>query len=602
MVVRRINEKEYNDPIIPVITIKNRANNKTLLEHDISKENDTLLSPFGLSVESGIKKTGSFTLKVYDDYGYIRSGLIPYRGRVNIKAKKPHQTQYTNLINGLILNIQKLESYNNGDEIWEISGQSMKHILGHTHIRYSRNIPFLNLKENKLNLKNTDPKYWVGNVFNDILTNRTIFPNNNGYNLLERGDFTANGVSKDIPLTIPSVNFTGTADDLLGQLADNVGCIYGVDEDNDIYLKFPTFSSTGHVIKTKTSIGDSTDYTMYTRADISTGTSVDSNVYAEVIIGEADSSSIVSNNSSTNSYTSLFNKDIAVQIDLRSTELYDLTFILSKLNAGTDSDNPENTNLRGFIAADNKNQIGKDVVAEISIALRDIPSTPEPISRRNLKFKRPIDPTQKYWLVLQEIGNSENNTVLWWHDNGSTAKAGIQTYAAIRDIPYGRGATEAYIPNGWIYLKNKQVYSNTFTLRSPILHVSNVIYNGNPDDYLDKAPVETVQSPTYISDTAGMMQFSAIFNENVSRIIQSYDFGEVSIPDKLPRPGISVVYLNTRNIQQPVSITDIAYDFGVGEGQVFGTNNCKISGVGYIMPTAGDNLGSIGDMGIYYCS
>lgn len=599
----RIDEPEYNEPISPVITFKNRSSTQTILTHDTAQGDTTGLAPFEILIENGIRKTGTFTIRCYDDGDYLTNGDISFRNRVIIKAKKNSQSEYQDLIHGLIIDIKKIELYDGGQEIWEISGQSMKHIWGHTYVDYEKNIPFLNLKENMLNLKTSDKKYWIGNIIYDIFTNRNIFPNYNGKNLKERGGFTLNGIDRTIPLTIPSTKYTGPVDGLLNQLSEMGGLLIGTDERNDVFATLPIYKSTGHVIKTKSSLLDNTDYTCYTRGQIEIIARTDPSQYAEVIIGQADTSSIVANNSSTNNYTTLFNKDIAQQIELRSTELYELTLVLSKLNAGTDSANPENTNLRGFIVNDDNDKIGKDIVAELSFPLRDIPATPLPISRRDVRFKRPIEPNNKYWLVLQEIGSSDSNTVLWWHDDGYAVGQGAKTLSAARDVPFGRGEGQAYIPTGWKYLRNQQVYSHTFTSQTPILHVSNILYSGKLADYEDPAPVEVVQSPVNVSDSATMIQHLSIFNEHASRIVKSHNFGEVSIPNKFLRPGTSVVYMDTRNRQYGINITDISYSFVVGDNlPVLGTSNCTVAGIGFIYPTAGDTMNPDQDLSTFYCS
>lgn len=599
----RIDEPEYNQAISPVITIKNRSNTQTILTHDVSQGDQTGLAPFELAIENGIRKTGVFKLRCYDDADYLTNGDISFRNRINIKAKKPFQSEYQDLIHGLIIDIRKIENYEGGHEVWEITGQSMKHIWGHTYVDYEKNVPFLNMKENMLNLKNNDKKYWIGNIIYDIFTNRNIFPNYNGKTLQERGGFTLNGIDRTIPLTIPATKYTGPVDGLLNQLAEMGGLLIGTDEKNDVFATLPIYKSTGHVIKTKSNTSDNVDYTCYTRGQIEVGSSTDPSQYAEVIIGQADTSSIVANNSSTNNYTTLYNKDIAQQIELRSTELYELTLVLSKLNAGTDSANPENTNLRGFIVNDDNDRIGKDIVAELSFPLRDIPATPLPISRRNVIFKRPIEPNNKYWLVLQEIGSSDSNTVLWWHDDGYAVGQGAKTICAIRDVPFGRGEGQAYIPTGWKYIRNQQVYSHTFTSQTPILHVSNILYSGKLSDYADPAPVEVVQAPVNVHDSATMIQHLSIFNEFSSRIVKSHNFGEVSIPNKFLRPGTSVVYLDTRNRQGGINITDISYNFMVSDNlDVMGTTNCTVSGIGFISPTSGDTLNPNQDESTFYCS
>lgn len=597
----RLDQDEYNQPLVPTITIKNRSSTKTILTHDVEQGDETGLTPFELVIDSGIRKTGTFSIKCWDDAGFIKNGEIGFRNRVNIKVKKPWQSEKQDLINGLIIDINKTE-YGNGAVSWELIGQSMKHIWGHTFVKYEKNVPFLNMKENQLNLKNNDKKYWINNIVYDIFTNPNIMINYNGKSLQERGGFTLNGIDTTIPLTIPATKYSGDVASLLNQYAEMGGLFLGVDDTNDVFSRLPVYKASGHVLKTRTDGSDNPDLTAVVREQIQIGMSTDPAQYAEVIIGQADTSSIVANNSSTNNYTTLYNKDIAQQIELRSTQLYELTLVLSKINAGTDSNNPENTNLRGFIAVDDNDRIGTDIVAELSFPLRDIPSTPSPISRKNVVFKRPIEPTKKYWLVLQEMGGSENNTVLWWHDDGFASSNGQKTISAVRDVPYGRGEGQAYIPTGWKYARNQQVYSNTFTSQTPILHVSNTLYSGNPDDYLDPAPVEIIQSPTGVHDSSTMMQHLAIFNGYASRITKQYAYGRCSIPNVLFKPGTAFVYVDTDNNQYEIDLTDLRYTFQVAEGEwVMGAKDVELTGIGFLNPSAGDNLNPNIDQASFYC-
>src|ERR1043165_928113 len=166
----RIDEEEYNQAISPVITIKNRSSSKTILTHDVSQGDLTGLTPFELTVENGIRKTGVFTIKCWDDAGLIKNGDIGFRNRVNIKVKKKFQNDYQDVITGLIIDINERVYGPNGARYWELTGQSMKHIWGHSFIKYQRNVPFLNMKENQLNLKNNDKKYYINNILYDVFT------------------------------------------------------------------------------------------------------------------------------------------------------------------------------------------------------------------------------------------------------------------------------------------------------------------------------------------------------------------------------------------------------------------------------------------------
>lgn len=597
-----IEGNEYNQALAPEIQIKNRSSSKTILTHNVLDGDSTGLAPFEITVESGVRKTGMFTIRCYDDAGFIKNGEIRHRNRVRIRGKKPFQNEYQDLIHGLIIDITKHDYGPTGASYWELSGQSMKHIWGHTYIKYERNVPFLNMKENQLNLKNNDKKFYINNIIYDVFTNPNIMINNNGKSLQERGGFTLNGIDRSIPLTIPATKFSGSVDAFLNQYAEMGGLFIGVDDTNDVFSKLPVYKSSGHVLKTKALGTENADFTSIVRSEITVGSSTDPGQYAEVVIGQADTSSVVSNDSSTNNYTTLFNKDIAQQIQLRSTQLYELTLVLSKVNAGTDSDNPENTNLRAFIVNDDNDRIGTEVVAELSFPLRDIPATPAPISRKNVVFKRPIVSNAKYWLILQEIGSSDDNTVLWWHDDGFSSSNGEKTICAIRDVPFGRGEGAAYIPVGWKMFRNQQVYSNTFTSQSPILHVSNTLFSGQLEDYEDPAPVEVIQSPVNVHDSSTMMQHMAIFNEFSSRIVQPYSFGKVSIPNNLFKPGTSIVYIDPDDVQYGVNITDIRYNFMIEDGaEVLGTKDCELSGIGYLHPSAGDSFNAELDRASYYC-
>jgi len=575
-------DEEYNNVFTPVITIKSPDNSRTLMEHTFDSLIGSGLRNMSMSISNGVEKTGQMQLNFRDDYSLYDSHVI-YKGcRVYVKAKKKHQSQYQNLFAGIIVNDALTESSVRRN-LYTINAFSMRHILSHTVVNYERNIPFFNLKENTLNLKNVDPKYFVGNMMEDIFTNINILPNNNGYTLQQRGNFTLNGIDKTIPLTLPSINFLGYVSELTGNFQEMAGCMFGVDEDNDVFFRFPVYKSGGHIIKLHYDdyASDDPNITMISAEPVSRSSSIEPNAYSEVVIAKAFDSAILINNSSTNSHTSLYNKDIAQQIDLRATKLANLTLILSKTGAGTNSPDPENTNLIGFVAVDNNNAIGTDIVAEFSIPLRFIPLTAAPIERINLKYRGSgeVDVTKKYWLVLQAIGDGDDNSIHWWNDDGKAASLGEQTNSAIRDLPFGRGGRTAFSPSGWKPIRNGPIYSHTFTTSSPILHISKAITQKSI--YQDPAPVENIQSPSGITDSKTMEQYLGLVNEYASRIAIPYDFSKVSIPDIPIRVGYSLLYYDSGGLANQVNITDVNYTFTAGADRPFGATTYSLSGVGY---------------------
>lgn len=591
---------DYNNVFSPILTIKSPDGTKTLLEDDFSTPELGILKNTNMKINNGMSKTGQLELTFKDQFGYYDAGTV-YKGcRIYVKAKKKHQTAYTNLFSGIIVN-DSVEESTARRNIYNITAFSMRHILTHTAINYERNIPFQNMKESVLNLKNDDPAYYIGNMIYDVFTNRRIMINPNGFNLKERGNFTLNGIDRSIPLTIPSINFVGYANELFEQFQELGGLIFGVDEDNDVFARIPTYKSRGHVVKLNYDdyLTDSPLFTMIALEPVTHATSIEPNVYSEVVIGKAFDNVVLVNNSSTNSHTSLFNKDIAQQIDLRSTKLTNLTFVLSKNGAGTNSADPENTNLIGYVTTDTNNSVGRDVVAEFSIPLRYITAAAEPVQRIALKFKGTgeLDVTKKYWVVLQSIGDGEDNTVVWWNDGGKAASQGTATYASIRDLPFGRGASPAFIPLGWRTIKDGPIYSHTFTTSSPIIHVSKTLTSRS--DYHDPAPVESIQSPSGVVDSKTMQQYLGLFGEYASRVTITYDFPKVSIPDTPIKVGYSLLYYDSRGNANQVNITDIDYEFNAGSGRPFGTTYYKLTGMGYELSKEFSNTNEINNQ--FYC-
>ena len=591
---------DYNNVLSPVLTIKSPDGTRTLLQDDFSTPELGILKNTNMKINNGMSKTGQLDLTFRDQFGYYDQGTV-YKGcRISVKAKKKHQSSYVNLFSGIIVN-DSVEESTTRRNIYNISAFSMRHILTHTAISYERNIPFQNMKENVLNLKNDDPAYYIGNMIYDVFTNRKIMINPNGFNLKERGNFTLNGIDRSIPLTIPSINFVGYANELFDQFQELGGLIFGVDEDNDVFARIPTYKSRGHVVKLNYDdyLTDSTNYTMIALEPVTHATSIEPNNYAEVVIGKAFDDVVLVNNSSTNSHTSLFNKDIAQQVDLRSTKLANLTFVLSKNGAGTNSADPENTNLIGYVTTDSNNSVGRDVVAEFSIPLRYISASAEPVQRISLKYRGTgdVDVTKKYWVVLQSIGDGEDNTVIWWNDDGKAASLGTPTYAAIRDLPYGRGSSPAFIPLGWRTIKDGPIYSHTFTTSSPILHVSKTLTSRA--DYHDPAPIESIQSPSGVVDSKTMQQYLGLFGEYASRVTITYDFPKVSIPDIPMRVGYSLIYYDSRGNANQVNITDIDYEFNAGSDRPFGATYYKLTGMGYELSKEFSNTNEINNQ--FYC-
>lgn len=592
-------DEHYNEVLSPVVTITTPDQRRTLMVDDYSTKETSILKNTSLSISNGINKTGQLELKFRDQFGYYDSGAI-YKGcRIKVKAKKKHQQDYVNLFSGVIVS-DELEESTRRRNLYTITANSTRHLLTHTAVNYSRRIGFQNMKEGELNLMNDDPNFYIGNMIYDAMNDRSILINDNGMSLAERLKITLNGIDRSIPLTIPGLEYVGNADEFVSQFQELGGLQLGIDEDDDMFARYPIYKSAGHILTLDDRLGDDYDpsISMIALEPISRSTSIEPSNYAEVAIGKAFDNAVLVNNSAINNSLSLFNKDIGQQIDLRTTKLQHLTFILSKTGAGTNSADPENTNLVGYITTDYMNTVGQDIIAEFSIPLRYIKETARPINV-NVKFKGTgeVDVTKKYWIIIQSIGDSEDNTVYWWNDGGKAKDQGAQTFAAIRDIPFGRGASKHFVPTGWRVIVNGPVFTHTFTTTTPILHIAKGITAKT--NYQDPAPIEVIQSPSGVIDSKTMEQYLGLFIEYSSRIIIQYDFPKVSIPNNPMRVGYSLLYYDSFGRENQVNITDIDYEFTAGDGTPFGASSYKLSGIGYDISKEYSNINDV--INQFYC-
>jgi hypothetical protein len=144
-----------------------------------------------------------------------------------------------------------------------------------------------------------------------------------------------------------------------------------------------------------------------------------------------------------------------------SAAFRDLTMILSKTGAGTDAPDPNIATLDGMIVLDKypeNIQTGyhypasgaENILATFSTPIKDIDENPEPISKIKLSYKRPsssIPFNKPAWLILLERGNSENNTIRWWHDDNFD---NLGAWSAQRPLSLERSEGDTLSNTGWL--------------------------------------------------------------------------------------------------------------------------------------------------------
>jgi hypothetical protein len=529
-------------------------------------------------IENSVDSYGKFDLLVRDTNSILKNRMIDHKYIMRFTAKKPFQNFYSNLQTSIVRKIQRLYEPASGERLYRIMGVGTGSILTHTLINYSLQSAFKNVITGENNLQNDDPEMLAPKHIERIFTDRKILPAlNEGLTVQERGKFGLPGkINYDIKTYINSIDtFATTPSNLCRDIANSCACLFNIDEDNDVFFDRPLNRTLGHLI-TNTSDDMSLDanLTMMTEGEVTDESSTFAeDGYFDKLYAYSQQSSISQSNTSMGNYTSLHENNIAFRINKAgASKLWDLSFMLQKFGAGTDSNDPTNTYLHGLIVNDENYRIGGDIVGEFVIPVSQIPESAGWVKRINIRFRKDIEVDKAYWIVLMKIGNAPDNTIGWWHDDKKDYKNNL-VWSAWR---YSRGIAETpkTIQGGWDYSSTGPKYTYSFSQRTPLLQTSFAV-NFNPL-YETLAPVEKFESISWIKDQPTSMQYLAFVSQNASRTRRNIDLGPCSIPNVLPRIG----YANVLHLKQKVNGVDEVSEY------IFNNNSTKydfeITGARYV--------------------
>lgn len=549
-------DENYVKPLNYKVIIKSNDGMNTLATYNGFDPDNNSIALTNLDVRRGMEQTGSFDLVLHDPDRLIDRDRIDAGINITIQAGKTEES-LRNIIYGYCYQFRGERSRN--DLNWIISGKGSAAILQHTLVNFTKNAPTETLSSGSQVFKK-DPNFKAYLLFKEVFESPNVLVSRRSITdtLKARGNFTLDSVSDKIDVIIPSLRFPMTAAaSVLDDIAQTVGAQWSIDENNDVNFYFPEARSSGVLITDIVGDNDSGDYTAYVVGDSFAFTSsIDpSEGFANVLNGVSDLSAVVAGQEGAVGFESLAFKDLATMVVPGLNMFKDLTFVLSKVGAGTDAANPAKAAVQGFIVKDEAGDLGVnpqdtshkpsgDMVASFRIPITDITETPAAISKVNLKLIPGIriEPNAFYWIAMQEIGDGDDNTIRWHHDGDLETLTNFAEHkirwAAVRYQPEGRSRGDAYSYKRWIGQATGPVFSHAFMASSKVA--------AQARDPLSIArwtkghPVEARLDEGWITNIVTMSQYLNTVVHASAMLPVTFDTVTTTIPNVLYQPGASV--------------------------------------------------------------
>jgi hypothetical protein len=594
-------DESYTKPLLHKVSIYDQSESNLLYQSNPFSPNNTnqnTLSVQGLEVNQQIWQTNDATVVVDSSSNgaqFDYPETIDCNAVMIIESGKTDSTK-SKIFYGIIDAIEPLRFGIDGLR-YNIYAKGFGVIPNHTFINFKKIAPPESLKPGAVIANNQNSDFFAHNLFRSVFEDQSIMPLLD-YTLKERlgTGATLDEISNIVKDFIPGIrNPLVVASQVLNLIADMCGAIWYIDEEKRVVFKYPLGENSGIVIKDFYDQLDDGDYTSYILEPLSFVDSIRSeDGFAQRLFAVAEKSDIVGGGSAKYiAFSSLFNKDIAQAVIPGAAKFQNLSFVLSKTGAGTDAPNPLTAKLFGYIVTNGPNNTpGTELIATFSIPIKEIPTNPAPVYKLDINFRvNEININQLHWIVLQERGNEENNTIRWWHDDDilHVASPNHPRHSAIRRLEYGRSDGDPYSGVGWVVSHRGPVYSHAFAT------TANVLCEASDPLSIAKwghnRPVEArVQAPL-LKSVQATQQYLDLLVQLTAKKIRKYNEFVCTIPNNLIKTGTEVQvasdYLPALHISKNViaQVQGVKYSFdATSNDESIGSRQCTVQLLSYISP------------------
>jgi hypothetical protein len=581
----------YSNPVRYEIIFKNPLTMETVETYDMHNFHQNTFGLIDLQIANPFGEISSSYIEFDDkkkdiDLNVLRKGLL-----VIIQGSKDKSTlPIHNYFHGFVEKSEMVENLRNGSLKYRFFNSGNMKKIYNTIGSYIVNPQYKNTRTGFANIDLKNEKYSIYNHLIKIFTDKDILVSKLGYNLQERGNFDLTLISDKLKEIYPSMYKPYMrVTDIINELANFAGCIWGVNEYNQVYFHHMQDLTLGHVLKTYESPNDNPNTTSIIQDDEAIlRSSIDSNDgYYDINFGFVQRSDIYDMGGDVVNFASTWNKDLCVRVKAGTSRFRNLVLALMRVGAGTDANKPRNAFVSGHIANDDNGRPGDKIVASFRYPILDIPESPTLVTVEMSSKPNDIEVNSFYWIVLHERGNSELNTVRWYHDADIDVKY-TDHYSGFRHIPGGRtNDQEAEIPVGWVVSSNGPVFNYAFVNFSTIPTVAYNPFTRN--EAYGISPVETVTVVPWIKDHYSMNKFLNVMAFTGSEEPIFLQFEKCSIPNIPLRSGYtSLLYTNEIAKRERGGIlgttTNVSYKLtGINEEDAgpIGNTLCNIQFAGY---------------------
>jgi hypothetical protein len=595
---------EYVAPVCAVVTIRSRIDNSILHEYNSFDTSSNNIALTHVDITRALGQTGNFSLQVDDSIDkVIDLDKVDCGNLVTIQLGRntaDFRNVFTGYTESIIINRKGTSGLN-----YTINGLGTGAYANHIIVNVEKSAPL------DADGKPIPSSAFMANLLFDELFSSSDFLPLRKSSVAEICGFTLDKISDKINEFVPNLSFNYVYVAQVAQaLADLVGADWYIDENNSVVFQYSNMIHSG--IKIKTLFEDSdlayntsyilNGYTMTHSIGPSQGYGSQFFGISDIALGQISSSAATD---TANSFTSLFHTDISQQVPLSSSKFSNLGLRLSKTGMGTSETDPLTAKLFGRILQDNNNiPDGAGEIARFTIPISAILEQPGVILKLDLQFKSDaaaLTSQENIWIVLYSTGDSEENTVRWWHDNLLNKRT--SNYNALRSLPYGRTAKSFALSNkqdndsiysnfGWYTSLNGPTYS--YNVISKVSHL-NITRNLKAMNRWGRVDVK-VDIPALSDTDKTQMQYMNSVLQQASKKIVTFNIPEATIPlGQFFTPGTLIQFIDpligytaSKNIQASINEVRYTLDANASNDSPLGTNRCELTPVWFM--NAGDYL------------
>lgn len=594
----------YVAPVCCKVTIRSRIDNSIIHEYNSfdTTHNDVALTNVQLTKALG--QTGSFSLVIDDSIdNAIDLDKVDCGNLVTIQLGR-NTADFRNVFTGFTDNIV-VDRKGQPGLLYTLNGLGTGAYANQIIVNVEKSAP-LDTDGNPVQ----SSEFMANLLFDELFSSSDFLPLKKS-SVAEICGFTLDNISDKVNEFIPNLSFNYVyAAQVAQAIADLVGADWFIDENNSVVFRYSNIVHSGIKVKT---IFDASDlayntsyilngYTMTHSISPSSGFGNQFMGIADIALGQVKSTAIADD---PNSFTSLYNKDVAQQVPLSSSKFSNLGLRLSKTGMGTADTDPLLAKLFGRILEDDNNTPnGMGELARFTIPISSILEQPGVILKLDLQFKTDasaLTSIENIWIVLYAQGDSEENTVRWWHDNLINKRT--SNYNAMRTLPYGRTPKSFALSNkedndsiysdfGWYTSLNGPTYS--YNVVSKVSHL-NITRNMKSINRWGRVDVK-IDIPSLSDTDKTQMQYMNSVLQQASKKIVTFSIPEATIPlSNFLTPGTCIQFIDPligytfdKNIQAQIQEVRYNLDANASNESPLGTNRCEITPVWFM--NAGDYL------------